>query len=163
MDNLLNLKERQKSSSAPFTATDRSHKPRKESCNKRMRSFMFIKVLVGLAIVLAVVWWIFGAMRGPRTWQAVFLTNNQVYFGHFYYRPFISTTTLKDIYYLQITQPLQPQGDIQPQPEFKIIKLGSEIHGPKDKMVIPKSQILFWENLRDDSLVVKAILENKNK
>ena len=40
-------------------------------------------------------------------------------------------------------------------------KLGSELHGPEDQMVINRDQVQFWENLKDDGQVVKAITTYK--
>ena len=87
-------------------------------------------------------------------WQAVFLTNNQVYFGHLkgLDREYV---LLKDIYYLRVAEPLQ--GAAGQQPTLNLVKLGAELHGPQDAMYIPKDQIRFWENLKDDSQVVQAI------
>lgn len=119
-------------------------------------SFNILLVLAILLLFMAggAAWF---TRRGDGPWRAVFLTNNQVYFGHFLWTPFTSTVTLKDIYYLQASQPLQ-QGDVANQPPaMKLVKLGNEVHGPTDKMVILKDQILFWEDLRDDSPVVKKI------
>lgn len=96
------------------------------------------------------------------SYQAVFLSNGQVYFGK------LSSEghwiVLKDIYYLQVTQQLQPAPNAdqtqQPnnqQPNIQLVKLGSELHGPKDSMYIDRDKILFWENMKDDSKVVQAI------
>ena len=98
------------------------------------------------------------------TYQAVFLTNGQVYFGK------LSDVNsdyadLKDIYYLQVIQPQPLQGtpqqgqqaQQQQQPQISLVKLGNELHGPVDEMHIAKSQILFYEDLKDDGNVVKAI------
>ena len=120
-----------------------------------------------LAAVIVVAAWFAGSvynfkLPGQR-YQAVFLSNNQVYFGKFHYPWLGSTAKLTDIYYLQVNQSLQQQKTDGQQSDMKLVKFGSEIHGPQDKMIIPKNQILFWENLKDDSLVVKTILENKNK
>jgi len=116
--------------------------------------------LIILAVILFGVW--LKAIFATPPWRAVFLTNNQVYFGHFRDWQGGDYITLTDIYYLQLGQgQLQTGG---PAPELKVVKLGSEIHGPKDMMVIPKTQILFWEDLRDDSQVVQAIVNmQKNK
>lgn len=87
-------------------------------------------------------------------WQAVFLVNNQVYFGHLsnYNRGY---AVLTDVYYLQVTQALQPPAPGQPQ--LNLVKLGSELHGPEDRMFIPKDRVLFWEDMKPDSQVVSAI------
>src|SRR3989344_8570116 len=87
------------------------------------------------------------------SWQAVFLTNNQVYFGHLSKKG-DDMYKLTDIFYLRINQTLQPSND---QPNVNLVKLGSELHGPEDEMFIPKSQVSFWENMKEDSQVVGAI------
>jgi hypothetical protein len=115
---------------------------------------------VGMAIVALVViffgWWF---LSSGSQWRAVFLTNNQVYFGHFREMPFASTITLTDVYYLQVNQSNQLNGSDQNQPALKLVKLGNEIHGPTDEMVIPMAQVLFLETLRSNSAVVTAIKE----
>jgi hypothetical protein len=106
------------------------------------------------------------------TYQAVFLVNGQVYFGRL--KGINSKTpVLDDVYYLQVNQQLQPGADSAvraatsttgeaKQPQFSLMKLGqSEIHGPEDRLHLIKSQILFWENLRPDSQVVKTIADYK--
>ncbi len=102
-------------------------------------------------------------------WQAVFLTNGQVYFGHLKERT-AKYPLLADIYYLQVNQQNLQSGDQNAntntnsdaaQPQISLIKLGEELHGPKDEMYIAKDQILFWEDLKDDSKVVQAIKDYK--
>lgn len=101
-------------------------------------------------------------------YQAVFLSNGQVYFGKL---ANVSKNSLKltDIYYLQVQQSVQPAGGdkdstpAQTSPNVSLAKLGSELHGPEDVMYINRDQVLFWENLKDDSKVVTAIKENKKK
>lgn len=99
-------------------------------------------------------------------YQAVFLTNGQVYFGKLS-NSGDDYTTLKDIYYLQVVQPplqgqQQPgQPQTQAQPQISLVKLGNELHGPVDEMKITKAQILFYENMKDDSQVVTAIKNYK--
>jgi hypothetical protein len=94
-------------------------------------------------------------------WQAVFLTNGQVYFGHL---TAISGEyfNLNEIYYLQVQQVVQPRPEDQPQqPNISLVKLGGELHGPEDMMYIPKDRILFWEDMKVDSRVVTAIEQSK--
>ncbi len=89
-------------------------------------------------------------------YQAVFLTNNQVYFGKI---EAITEKgiTLKDIYYLQVQNAEDKNAKDQ---NLSLAKLGSELHGPEDKMFINGDQVLFWENLKDDGKVVQAIKNN---
>jgi len=85
------------------------------------------------------------------TYQAVFLTNDQIYFGRL---KNISSDylILSDVYYVKIDESGAGQ----------LVKLGvGEPHGPKDGMIINQDQVLFWENLSPDSLVVKAIQQKK--
>ncbi len=134
-------------------------------------------VLAVIVIVLVVVGVLFrdklfnGSQSASTTktnssaYQAVFLTNGQVYFGK------LSNVdgnyaTMTDIYYLQVVQPpLQgtPQSGqaaaatTQAQPQISLVKLGQELHGPVDEMHIARTQILFYEDLKSDGNVVKAI------
>lgn len=93
--------------------------------------------------------------------QAVFLTNDQVYFGKI-----IDITdnviVMKDIYYLQGPAQQnagtnQPASSNQQQPDLALTKLGNELHGPEDRMQINRDQVLFWENLKSDGKVSEAI------
>ncbi len=95
-------------------------------------------------------------------YQAVFLTNGQVYFGKLSDMS-ASYATLSDIYYLQVTQPplqgSQPEGQQQAQPQLSLVKLGQELHGPVDEMKINRDQILFFEDIKEDGRVMQAIRE----
>jgi flagellar basal body-associated protein FliL len=108
-------------------------------------------------------------------YYAVFLSNGQVYFGHLA-KVATDSPELTDIYYLQLKQQeqqprVQPAEGEQPelqaqteqQPELTLVKLGQELHGPEDLMVLNGDHILFYERLKDDSNVVKAIKEDKEK
>ncbi len=96
-------------------------------------------------------------------YQAVFLSNGQVYFGKLS-NANSDYATLSDIYYLQVTQPpLQGSKDDQQaqqqQQQLSLVKLGSELHGPLDSMQINRSQILFFEDMKEDGKVMQAIRE----
>jgi hypothetical protein len=107
-----------------------------------------------------------GMVKGDK-YQALFLTNGQVYFGK------LSNVDdkyvkLTDIYYLQVQQTVQPaqqqqQNANNANPQVSLAKLGSELHGPEDTMLVNRDQVLFWENIKDDGKVVQAIKENANK
>ncbi|MFA6410271.1 MAG: hypothetical protein WCW26_01710 [Candidatus Buchananbacteria bacterium] len=108
---------------------------------------------------------LFSATQLRGSWQAVFLTNGQVYFGKVA-KIDKDSVILKDIYYLQVvTKPLQQsqggdttaQADQQQEQRLTLIKLGNEIHGPKDEMIINRSHVVLMEDLKDDSRVVQAI------
>jgi hypothetical protein len=119
-------------------------------------------LLLLVVVVIAVGWaWNNGWFSSGEGYQAVFLDNNQVYFGKLSNWG-SSFVVLKDVFYLQINQRLQPVTEGQPQPQFILTKLGNqEIHGPTDVMKINKAHILFVENLKDESQVVQGIAQFK--
>lgn len=100
-------------------------------------------------------------------YQAVFFTNGQVYFGKLqdYNSGYFKLT---DIFYLQ-TQAASsdasqnPQKTSNDQNNVQLIKLGEEIHGPEDAMVISKDQVLFYEDLKSDGKVARSIDQYKNR
>lgn len=95
-------------------------------------------------------------------YHAVFLSNGQVYFGKVN-KADAEHMILEDIYYLQVSEPLQqvpPEGTAA-QPQLSLVKLGNELHGPRDYMKINSRQILFVEELKADSRVVEAITSYK--
>ena len=83
----------------------------------------------------------------PETYQAVFLTNDQIYFGH------LKNVTsdyliLFDVYYIKVND----------DGAGRLVKLGTgEPHGPRDEMIINQDQLLFWENLNSGSPVINTI------
>lgn len=102
-------------------------------------------------------------------YQAVFLTDGQIYFGK------LDTSNeeyavLSDIYYLQVQQVVQPvqgeEGDEaegeDAQQQISLAKLGNELHGPEDEMYINRDNVLFWENLKEEGSVVEAIRNFQN-
>ncbi len=88
-------------------------------------------------------------------YQAVFLSSGQVYFGKvaFLDQHYL---TLTNIYYLQSASKDIQQGAAV-SGNTSLIKLGCELHAPDDKMTINRDRIDFWEDLKDNSQVVKAI------
>ncbi len=139
-----------------------------------------VLLLVVVAVVLLVIskttkWNVLGLSKAPvgavakaSDWQAVFLTNGQVYFGKLK-NVNSSYPLIEDIYYLQVQNvPIQPaepatgtEGGVQPAAETKqeiiLVKFGTEMHRPMDKMYINKDHIMFFEDMSEESSVVKAI------
>jgi hypothetical protein len=86
--------------------------------------------------------------------QAVFLTNDQVYFGKITDLN-SKYVVLSSIYYLR-TQ----SGDTNTTTannNVSLVKLGCELHKPYDRMVINRDQVQFWENLQSDGQVAQAV------
>ncbi len=116
-------------------------------------------IIVALLIVTALgaaVWRRTHSLVKTNQYQAVFLTNGQVYFGKV--RPASDKyITLEDVYYLQTNNNNSNVQSNSQQNNLTLVKLGNELHGPEDMMYIARDQILFWENLKDSGKVVQAI------
>src|SRR5579872_1173599 len=131
-----------------------------------------ILVIVVVIAIVALVWAFHGKFTSSKAknlsgYQAVFLTNGQVYFGKLSHVN-QNYVRLTDIYYLQVNQQLQPTGTAnqqaqaqQQQPQLSLVKLGNELHGPTDQMEINRSQVLFFEDLKSDGKVAQAIASYK--
>ena len=134
----------------------------------QLKNLNLRRLLIGLVVVIAVLF------AGKATfeyvqerpalgkYQAVFLTNGQVYFGKLSGLGG-SYVTLQDVYLVQ------SQGNVVnpspgPQSRLTISRLDQNtlIH-PEQKMTISKNSMLFWENMQDDAEVVKKIKELKKK
>ena len=98
---------------------------------------------------------------GTGSYQAVFLSNGQVYFGKLSGAG-SQYATLEDIYYLQV-QKIQPADTETQQSKLTLIKLGNELHAPTDKMKINRDSILFYEDLKEDGKVMQAVKRYKEK
>lgn len=92
-------------------------------------------------------------------YQAVFLTNGQVYFGKLS-NTTDSFVTLTDVYYLQTNATDQKQA-LQGDDNIALVKLGGELHGPTDAIQIHRDAILMVEDLRKDSKLVQIIQKDK--
>lgn len=92
--------------------------------------------------------------------QAVFINVNgtnggQVYFGNIkeLNQQFIKLT---NVFYIQNQQSTNNQ---QNNSAYNLVKLGCELHGPDDQMIINRSEVFFWENLKADSQVAQKVAE----
>jgi hypothetical protein len=128
------------------------------------RVFVMLLVVVGLIVLILVVrTQLFRAgittLFAPSAaevidrdlYQAVFLTNGSTYFGKLQQQG-DDWFVLNDVFYLSVSEGSSPQ----------LIKRGSEPQGPREPMIIPQAQVLFIENLRDDSEIVAAIKRFKS-
>ena len=123
---------------------------------------LWFLTLIVIIAVAGLLWWGIGVfVSTDREYKAVFLNNEQVYFGKISPSFSFSFLNLKDVYYLQVNEQLQPVGE-GAQPQLVLVKLGArEIHNPQDEMLINRDHILFIEKLKPDSQVIAAIKEYK--
>lgn len=151
----------------PVSAAQSPTAHRASKKTKSPRRFKFPLIILLVVILAAVGFFIVSNMNSKDAapainksqYQAVFFTNGQVYFGKL---SSVNSEYLKltDIYYLQTASTAAK--DANPQQtstddSTKLIKLGDEIHGPEDQMVISKDQVLFYENLKNDGKVAQSI------
>jgi hypothetical protein len=128
------------------------------------RVFLMLLVIIGLIMLILVVrTQLFRAgittLFAPSAaevierdlYQAIFLTNGSTYFGRLQQQG-DEWFVLTDVFYLSVSEDSAPQ----------LIKRGSEPQGPREPMIIPQAQVLFIENLRDDSEIVAAIKRFKS-
>jgi hypothetical protein len=89
-------------------------------------------------------------------YQAVFLNNGQVYFGHIDELT-SSYVQMSNIYYLT-QQNSSSTSTSTSSNNYSLVKLGcQQIHDPLDEMVINRDQVTFWENLNSSGKVVSSI------
>jgi len=142
---------------------------------RSVRIELFI-VLLGSALILAALSLFLGFNNNTSTnteaklvntnkYQAVFLNGGitsgavlySTYFGHVT-RMNDKVVVLSDVYYLTTATDQTAQNAPAASPQ--LTKLGcQQLHSPEDRMVINRSQMAFWENLKDDGKVVTAIKE----
>lgn len=132
---------------------------------------MLVQLVVMVVLIL-------GGIFAYRTWvaspmlpgeledegaKAVFLTNGQVYFGEVdeANKDFLKIT---NPYYLQnrtvLQEPVEEGAEPTKKQQLSLTALGGpglQIHGPERSMYIPWGTILYIEDLKDDSEVVKLI------
>ncbi|HYH74517.1 MAG TPA: hypothetical protein VD735_01000 [Candidatus Saccharimonadales bacterium] len=132
----------------------------------RIASVVLLFSLTILAVALALLMY-FGKDKEAgyvkeKSYQAVFLTNGQVYFGQ------VSSINdsfvdLRDIYYLNSQNQTTQTENNDEDAAFSLVKLGCELHGPTDQMIINREQVSFWENLKSDGKVADAIKQYQDQ
>src|SRR6185437_4461699 len=94
-----------------------------------------------------------GRFASKQPWAAVFVNNNQIFFGH------VKSSTsdqvdLENVYYLQAQTPPSGTQTTGSAPSLTINSLvGAQIQCPKDEVVINRSDILYTQELQDTSFV----------
>jgi len=129
---------------------------------KKSKAWMW--VIVFLLLILGVGAWYWQSQNGTSQmgqiasgeYQAVFLDNGQVYFGKL-------DQSDEDFFVLTNVFYLQSGVAVTETASLSLTKLGAEAHGPEDRMKINVDHILFIEDMKSDSKVVKAIQQYQTK
>lgn len=128
------------------------------------KKLIIVGILVAVLVIITAVcgWYKYNQsvatyVNGSQ-YQAVFLQGGQVYFGKL--QVLASGYRLTNVYYLEPSKDTansDPNTKSGAKQNPNLVKLGSELHGPEDQIVFEKQNVLFWENLKSDSKVSKAI------
>lgn len=125
-------------------------------------------IVIALAVVVALVAMVIIVMAArpmqridTSTYQAVYLVNGQAYFGK------LQNTNgqflvMKTPYTMQEVQtPPQPGTEAEatatPETSTTLIKVSGQVYGPEESIALKSEQVVFWQNLRDDSKVSQAL------
>ncbi len=88
--------------------------------------------------------------------------NGQIYFGKL---TALNDTQLKltNVYFLQTNTTDETAADASDDTASKaqLIKLSEAIYDPQDEMIISKSQMLYFQNLRDDGRAAQLIKDEQ--
>lgn len=160
----------------PSSAASAARTKTRESTKRSKKPLLIIVAVVLLAALAGVLWYMTNRNSVASTidgskYQVVVIRdslNAPTYYGKLsvvnanYFR-------LTHVYYLKkktdgssaTTQSVTGQSAS----DFELIKLGNEIYGPEDEIIIPKDQLLYFENLKPSGTVSKTITdyESKNK
>lgn len=141
----------------------------KKQASRRSSPVAWVLLAVLTILVIGGVAWYFLNNKETATgintgkYQAVFLSNGQHYFGKLE-RMNDDYFKLSDVYYLEQKGQTTDTTTSTSKTPVELRKLGEkEIHGPEDVMIISKQQILLYENLNDDSQVVKSVYQHKQQ
>ena len=150
----------------PVTPRRSVDKPKKQ---KSTRGGIVFAIIISVVILAITGWLIFTSTRSAslgtaidsNKFQAVFLVGGQIYFGKL---EEVNSQYLKlsNVFYIKpATTETTPDPETQTsetsQNDMTLVKLGDEVHGPEDAMMINRDQLLFFENLRSDGRVVQLI------
>lgn len=117
-------------------------------------------VMTGLVIAVLILGW-FGLQAflhrneqriDHSRYQAVFLDDGKVFFGKLQNSQG-EYLTLSGAYYTQG----QTGENETSSTNVQLVKVGDETYGPESTMSIQSNKVLFWQNLKTDSKVTKAI------
>lgn len=115
--------------------------------------------LVLIGGVVALTWKYSITQPDSDSYQAVFLDNGQVFFGKLAGVTGQYATLSRAYYSKEVNLPEDATAAQKAAAanNVSLVKAGDEVYGPENTMQIRADKILFWQNLRSDSKVVRAI------
>lgn len=152
----------------PRVSSARREEPAKEE-RKSRKGLLWTIIIVLAVIILGIIGWtVWSNSKGADTgidtskYQAVFMSNGQIYFGKL---SAFNDESLKitKVYYpqAQATGTTDEETDNNDQSNIQLFRVTDGVHGPEDQMIIMKDQVLYYENLKSDSKVTQLIEQNE--
>lgn len=131
---------------------------------RKMLPWYFLFGFGLVVIILLMIWWVFLSSYqkiDSSKYQVVYMTNGQAYFGKL--KNSSGEYLVLDTPYTaqSVETPKQDEQKTEAAPST-LLKVSSQVYGPEDSIAIRSSQVAFWQNLRSDSKVSKAI-DTSNK
>lgn len=131
----------------------------------------FGKLLLGAAILLvfcAVGWLVWTSLSDGVSAtidssknQAVFLQNGQTYFGSLEVVD-DNYLILRNVFYVKSDDAAaEDDAEGAGDSSMQLIKRGEEVFGPEDAMIINRDQVVYFENIKDDSQVSQLMKDFK--
>ena len=128
----------------------------KASKYHKYRNINWLRLIGLIVIFIAIVWYIFSFFVGINSWKAVFLDNNQVFFGKFANVPFSSSITLHKTYYLRPSSASSTNS-------AEILSIKDNSQSPQDFLVISKFHILYTEQLKPKGIMSQALDKEESR
>ena len=127
-------------------------------------TLLMLLPLAGVVIIVILLLPVLSQQRSqkidPTKYQVVSLVTGQVYFGK------LQNSTGE---YLTLTSPFTERAapvekaDSATPSQTILIKVHDQTYGPDDSIAVRADQVIFWQNLRDDSKVTQAIKAKQNQ
>ena len=138
---------------------------------KQKKSFKWVIIAVVALLLVAGGWvaWqkLASADSGIESskYQAVFFTDGQIYYGKLTVLNKRQYKLTNVFYILSQNENKTANADgetAETQNNAQLIKMGNELHGPEDAMMINRDHVLFYENLKPDGKVTQTINQYKD-
>jgi len=131
-------------------------------CPMPRKRLIYIVILIVLVLFASFIFYR-TRLSGPAStksnvFSAVFLLNDQVYFGQIT-KETDNEIVLRNVYYLKANATVDTQSSEENAANVKLslVKLGDELHNPEDWMIINRDHVLFIERLRPQGTIMDAI------
>ena len=138
---------------------------------KQKKSFKWVIIAV-VALGLVAGGWVAWQKLAPADsgiesskYQAVFFTDGQIYYGKLTVLNERQYKLTNVFYILSQNENKTANADgetAETQNNAQLIKMGNELHGPEDAMMINRDHVLFYENLKPDGKVTQTINQYKD-